>query len=259
MLTVQIFLSTCLYWFLAVKNMNEIRSVISEIQTLSNLILAYISTISIYNRIMLTLIPSILMTLTYFLMFIQFTYILTKSHINNSSSYKIRLSNYFIIITLIDNNRLRKILVGISLALILVFVVVMIILIVLALCQHIEIISALLVFESCIGAIVVSFLISIFILYCKFSGSPYKTEEHHKKLRYTGWVFGIWTVSFILKLIISIIGTYKFKDSILDETFGESILITLFCLFTEILPYSSALEGKFMNIFQMKHLQEEDN
>lgn len=149
----------------------------------------------------------------------------------------------------IDKNKLRKLLVGVSLGLILAFIVAMMILVIVALLSLIEINVVLLALIICLSVILISFLVSIAILYCKFSGSPYKSKDHHKKLRYFGMIFGIWTVSFVLKIVLTVIGSNIFFTSFNEETFGESILIMLFCLITEIFPYFCALETKFMTIF----------
>lgn len=106
----------------------------------------------------------------------------------------------------------------------------------------------------CIIITVVWFLISIIALYIKYSGCPYKSEFHGKKLKHIGIIFLIWTVSFILKIIIAGIATKAF-DPTEDTTFIEAIMVALMYIITEVIPYIATLDMKFIEILQMEYLK----
>lgn len=55
------------------------------------------------------------------------------------------------------------------------------------------------------GVLVLSLNISMIFLYCRYAGTPYKSDQHYKNLRHCGLVALYWTLSFSLKLITSFI------------------------------------------------------
>jgi hypothetical protein len=56
--------------------------------------------------------------------------------------------------------------------------------------------------RSTFGAVTVWFTISLFVVYVKQSGLPYRSPQEYTKLRYIGIIFALWTISFIIKIII---------------------------------------------------------
>jgi hypothetical protein len=60
-----------------------------------------------------------------------------------------------------------------------------------------------------INIFIIVFLLLFFIItmVCKFSGSPYKSQELFKKVRHIFVVYSIWTLAFILKVVIARLGT----------------------------------------------------
>jgi hypothetical protein len=58
------------------------------------------------------------------------------------------------------------------------------------------------VLRSTFGTVTLWFTISLFILYIKQSGLPYKSVDAQKKLKYIAIIFALWTVSFLIKILI---------------------------------------------------------
>lgn len=65
-----------------------------------------------------------------------------------------------------------------------------------------------------------------------------------------GIIFGVWTVAFVIKLIIALVGNKIYNYYADDNSFTESILIVVLCLVTEVIPYIATLDRTFINILQ---------
>ena len=90
------------------------------------------------------------------------------------------------------------------------------------------------------------FLIGIFVIYIKNSGSPFKSDQHRQNLKYVSIIFVVWTIAFSLKIAyISFDLTDQFQSDLV-----KAILMILYNLITDIIPYISILEIKFMDIFK---------
>ena len=60
-------------------------------------------------------------------------------------------------------------------------------------------------------AIVVWFLISIFVYYIKQSGQPYKTPQHLENVKYISKIFLLWSLASLAKAVLSYYSiTYSF-------------------------------------------------
>jgi hypothetical protein len=58
--------------------------------------------------------------------------------------------------------------------------------------------------------VVGSYLIALVYFHCKHAGIPYKTSEHYKNVKHLMVVYLIWTLAFILKIILAEIGILGF-------------------------------------------------
>jgi hypothetical protein len=88
-------------------------------------------------------------------------------------------------------------------------------------------------------------------MYCKYAGSPYKSIELQKKTNHIGVIFIIWTVAFVLKILIATAGNRLFFLDIDNNSFGEAMLVMLMFLVTEVIPYVPVLDTSFINILLM--------
>lgn len=68
------------------------------------------------------------------------------------------------------------------------------------------------------GVIVLCLNISMIFLYCRYAGTPYKSDQHFKNLRHCGLVALYWTLSFTLKLITSFIPSINPVLQKIDDT-----------------------------------------
>lgn len=111
---------------------------------------------------------------------------------------------------------------------------------------NIESINLVIVVQIC--TVVISSYIALFMMYCKFSGLPFKKEFLKEKVKHILIVFLIWSGGFLFKIILQLIGVKLFLESIIDfdnNVFKQLILI-LYCLVTEIIPYILVLDAKFI-------------
>ena len=61
---------------------------------------------------------------------------------------------------------------------------------------------------------------TLIVIYCKYSGLPFKTENHQKSLRHIGWIVIYWTcVSIIMKMLTSLtpLAPDEFKKHFKEE------------------------------------------
>jgi uncharacterized membrane protein len=57
------------------------------------------------------------------------------------------------------------------------------------------------------------FTISLFVMYIRLSGTPYKSNQAGENTRYLTIIFVVWTVAFIIKIIV-----YRFfKDQMQEK------------------------------------------
>jgi hypothetical protein len=59
--------------------------------------------------------------------------------------------------------------------------------------------------SSVTGFIMLVLNTSMIVIYCKYAGMPYKSNQHYMNLKHCGYVSIYWTLAFILKLITAFI------------------------------------------------------
>lgn len=101
-----------------------------------------------------------------------------------------------------------------------------------------------------------AYVIGLVYIHCKHAGTPYKSEKHYKNVRHLFIVYVVWTLAFILKVILAAIGTSSYivtRDQPTDdkENLDSSILLVVGCVLSEIIPYVITLDQSFIKIFMM--------
>lgn len=93
-------------------------------------------------------------------------------------------------------------------------------------------------------------------MYFNLTGSPYKSQEHYRKVRKIGIVGGIWSVAFAIKFTASFFGDdiYNINPNS-DNDFWSAAYLAVFTLITEILPIFLVVDGSFVKIFSAEHLE----
>lgn len=66
----------------------------------------------------------------------------------------------------------------------------------------------------------------------------------------------MWTICFIIKLVLTRIGLDIWKSHFTDEnyTLAKSLLVTIFSILTEMVPLYKVLEGSYIKAFSMQYL-----
>lgn len=55
------------------------------------------------------------------------------------------------------------------------------------------------------GFLMLCFNISMIVIYCRYAGMPYKSQQHYDNMKHIGFVSVYWTFAFILKFITAFI------------------------------------------------------
>lgn len=135
--------------------------------------------------------PTILMVLSYVLLYQHLELMMTSSRIASSNSFRNRFHNAKIAIYA----RIAII------SFIALFVGVQVLLMLLCFFEAISIEAFYLEIISFTGIIVVGVNVYLVFVYCKLVGSPYKDRKSYKYVRHLGIVCGVWSVAFGLKFI----------------------------------------------------------
>ena len=135
--------------------------------------------------------PTILMVLSYVLLYQHLELMMTSSRIASSNQYRFRLQNGKIAIY-------ARVAVISCIAL---FVGVQVLLMLLCFFGAITIEAFYLEIIIFTGVIVVSVNVYQVFVYCKLVGSPYKDQKSYKYVRHLGIVCGVWSVAFGLKFV----------------------------------------------------------
>eukprot|EP00347_Sterkiella_histriomuscorum_P012447 403368538 len=152
----------------------------------------------------------------------------------------------------IDKSKANRILFGVSSALISLFVLLNIVFVIISTVIDDFYEKFFTVYYISWIVLILWFLISLFVLYLRQSGSPYKSEQSKSNLRYVTLVFLLWTGAFILKVVVAIVGKDTIKKSA-DISMTQAILIIVITLVFDVVPYIPILEIKFIEIFKKSH------
>ena len=145
---------------------------------------------------LLTLIPSIMMMLTYYMMFLLLIQDMQASRSAKANAYQERMAK----------NRVVKALIIVSVTLVVLFVIGNITdLILCAVSMDKDQIRTLnIIFSATWFTVILWIIISVLVIYVKQSGLPYKSEKHKAKVRYIAIVFGVWTTALVIKFGLAI-------------------------------------------------------
>ena len=55
------------------------------------------------------------------------------------------------------------------------------------------------------GTLMLGFNISMIVIYCRYAGMPYKSQQHYDNVKHIGFVAVYWTFAFALKFITAFI------------------------------------------------------
>lgn len=94
------------------------------------------------------------------------------------------------------------------------------------------------------------------VIYCKYAGMPFKSQQHYANLKHIGFVSAYWTFAFILKFITAFIDKLqpglKNIDSKQDQQ-SYNLFISIFyfalSLVTDIVPFMIVCDTQFIKIF----------
>ena len=104
------------------------------------------------------------------------------------------------------------------------------------------------------------FIVVMILLYLKFSGRPYRNAIYRDKVRKILRMVFIWIISRYVRGIVGIFDELTilrikqiFEDEGIEvgEIMGTSILIILFFMAIEIVPYFLTLDWSFMGLFMI--------
>lgn len=157
---------------------------------------------------------------------------------------------------LIETTIINKVLFGLSLLFITIFVVLNLAFIGVSLYKGYIIEDFTIIYLLTWSCLIIWFLIALFINYLKVSGSPYKSPQHRINLKYVSLVFFIWTVAFSLKIAFF---AADVNGIISDNAVLYSILLVLLTIMSDVIPYFSILELKFIELFKKQSRRTENS
>jgi hypothetical protein len=140
---------------------------------------------------------------------------MVTSRSDKAMTFQLKFSNYLCFILLVEQSVLNRFFVGISFLLICGFMAtnsyyILSIILSKDYVHQEQVIIAYLFMGSWL-AIVVWFLISIFVYYIKQSGQPYKTPQHLENVKYISKIFLLWSLASLAKAVLSYYSiTYSF-------------------------------------------------
>jgi hypothetical protein len=94
------------------------------------------------------------------------------------------------------------------------------------------------------------------VIYFRFTGMPYKSQQHYDNLKHIGLVSAYWSFAFILKFITASINDLQPGLSNIDKSKDKSdnslfLAISYFALslLTDIVPFMVVADTQFIKIF----------
>ena len=94
------------------------------------------------------------------------------------------------------------------------------------------------------------------VTYCSLTGSPYKPYEDYRKVRRIGIACGVWSVAFFIKFTAALLGDKFYELSYSNGgDFWSACYLALFTIITEIIPLFMVIDGHFVRIMTGDHLE----
>lgn len=116
-----------------------------------------------------------------------------------------------------------------------------------------------------IGFLILVQNILMIVLYCRYTGTPYISDQHYKQVRSVGFVALFWSVSLIGKIVQASFPDYSFNlidsqklnvdesgqnnDQKNDLNIAEAALLLSIALVFDVAPYFAIADAKFIKIF----------
>ena len=106
------------------------------------------------------------------------------------------------------------------------------------------------------GVIMLLLNIVMFVIYCKYAGMPFKSEQHAQNLKHCGYVSAYWNMAFILKYITAFIKPISPDNMgrVTDEDDSESkrlfyvIIYFALSIICDIVPFLIVIDSQFIKI-----------
>ena len=107
-----------------------------------------------------------------------------------------------------------------------------------------------------VGVLIIVLNLWAFVLYCSNAGSPFKNEKNARASAWSTRIAAYWTVAIIGKLIAIWYDPEIFNIEALlaGNNLNEAITFFTIIVLCEMMPIACALEGKFIKIFTLDHL-----
>ena len=236
--------NSIVYWIIVIVN------------TIDQTIQYYIYCDQLLNiRRQLILVPSILMILTYYTLYLILFDQMLNSRVPVSNSFKKKLGKiYFCFNPILDGNCVVKTIQTIGFIVIFGLITTNITFLILSMAHEVSQPNEIDLFDKMFIATfsVVSFwfLLSILVIYCRLSGQPFKSPQEYENTKYISIIFMLWTGAFIVKIVIYLIFNAGQGSEDKNFDFWYALFSILLSIVTDMVPYFSILELKFIEIFK---------
>ena len=136
------------------------------------------------------------------------------------------------------------------------FIAIEIALMVLVLLSFVDTTSFLIQLVVLVGVLLVVLNLWALVLYCSNAGSPFKNEKNARAASWAGRVAAYWTLAIITKLVAIWYDPqiFNIEAMLAGDNLSEAVILFTIIVLTEMLPLACTLEGKFIKIFTLDHL-----
>jgi hypothetical protein len=102
------------------------------------------------------------------------------------------------------------------------------------------------------------------LLYCKYTGMPYKSERHYANVRRCAFAATYWSLAYCLKFSSALIpfldihiypdGSSKTINN--EEGLLAAIIFFAVCVFSDLVPFLLVLDNEFIKIFSFDMIKQ---
>lgn len=178
--------------------------------------------------------PTILMVLSYVLLYFQLDLMMRKSKIQSSQGMVNKLSK---------TTRLAHAVRILVMALVTLFVLIQLLLMTLCFFEFVSLRAFLIELVVFMILLVLALNINQMVWYCKQSGQPYKSRNHYVCVRRVGMVCAIWSIAFLGKLAAFYSGYNLFILEIESVDVYQACVLGMTDFFTLVVPYYSVIDN----------------
>jgi hypothetical protein len=137
-----------------------------------------------------------------------------------------------------------------------VFVAGQVIMMALAVFKIIDLLTFQLMLASSSVFLILVWNVSTFVIYSQLTGSPYKSQDHWRKVRKLIVVCTVWTFAFFIKFTAVFLGMSMYNFNVkTSNDFWSACFFAVFTLVTETIPLFLVVDGSFAKIFTGEHLE----